>query len=806
MPISSYQTQNSYDELNFKPFQLDYSSLLKEASAKTSYWMEGAAKIQQAYSKITGLAPQFIKNKEALNSFNSQVKDQIKKLAGTDLGIQGNANQINNIIAPLYDTSNPTSEAILLDDSYNKAGQALMKEIEAYKTKDKGAYYSPNNEKYATEWYQKYMKKAQDPNASLNDLRDLRSEIKSYTPYHDYSKELETAITKCPENKSSTEDIKGYYITNVTQISKNTSDCIQAFLSPKTISQMNIDGYIEYGKNYRALGNDLIQQSKPTIDYYNKQLGEIAVKMSLGNLSEQERSNYETLSKSINSELAKLNTLSTKIMAEDYSDIEANYEQYAGIAYYKNKLKSFEAFDKKPEDNLVTSIKPDMVGLTLKKLEVEIYENEKQRQFDAQQDRFRANEEMKRLQVKEVGDFARAGMTKDGKKEPLPEMVSYMEADDKQDIKMDKGRFLEEGKSISQNVLQSQIDVANYVVSKYGKGLTISANNETQRRAFVQGILDNNPLAKTDTKLQTMLKDLNIKETQYMFWSAEKNNIEQQVKNDYLANQKPIVVEGVDGIKYSIKPENVDKNLKFGTKNTGTFGGNIRTGTIQITNAQGKVIKTVDIRHPDDAYSAAYKEKNKLEDKYYESAITPSTMWVSNENRNIRPESNPDIIRTRLTTILSQTFSDKEKTKPIKYEDIRIGRSNLQGDVEILLPSTVDAKEADKLIRGAFKTENVVDKGNGKFILKGVPEFKDPNADLVMLGAQVDRMLYNIGKTNYKPQQEIPLLPTYKGKYSIYTKKETPGTIFIQDKTKPNSIPLTVESTSELIVELQTLN
>ena len=99
MPTSSYIQPNSYQELDFKPYKLDYNAVLKEASAKTSYWMEGAAKIQDAYSKITGLAPQNIKNRESLNNFNLQVKDQIKKLAGSDLGIQGNANKINDIIA-----------------------------------------------------------------------------------------------------------------------------------------------------------------------------------------------------------------------------------------------------------------------------------------------------------------------------------------------------------------------------------------------------------------------------------------------------------------------------------------------------------------------------------------------------------------------------------------------------------------------------------------------------------------------------------------------------------------------------------
>lgn len=797
MATSSYQIQNSYDELKYRPYELDYSSILKEASAKTSYWMEGAAKIQQAYSKITGLNPQFKQNKEALNSFNSQVKDQIKKLAGTDLGIQGNANQINNIIAPLYDTSNNTSKAIILDDSYNKAGQSLMKEIENYKTKDKGIHYSQDNEEYAMGWYKKYMKKAQDPNASLKDLEELRGEIKGYTPYYDASQEIKTAIEKCPENKSSRESIQGYYKTNSTEISKNSSDCIQAFLSDKAKNQFNIEGYVKYGKNYEALGNHMVMLSKGSLDQYNKQLGEVGLKLSDKKLTDNERQSYETVQKSIQSEIDKINTLTSKVGIKDFSDIEANYEQYAGQVYYQSKIKSFEAFNKKPEDNLIQSINPDMVGLTLKKLEIEMAENERQRQFDAQQNVYKEGNANYRANLKEEGDYARAGMTKDGKKiEPIPESTSFETATGETDVVMDKASFLSTGQGIATDLEKSEVNLANYIVSKYGKDSKISANNRIQRETFVKGILANNAIAKNDLSLQSMLKEYKDKKLYYTLWSTENNRIKEQIKNEVESNAKPIIVETVDGKKYSIDPKNFRTNLSFTP--FASQGGAGVAGFVKLTDAKGNVTKTLPIKYAESIYDKT-KTFDMSEEKYYKTAITPNTLWTSNENRNLaKQDKNPDPIRQRLSTILTGIPADTEGKKNITYEDIKIGRNNLNGDVEILLPVTATQSQIEKQLRASFKSENIVNKGNGKYVLKGIQEFKDPLANDVVLGSMLSRIMTNIQETPYNIHEEIPIINDYNNRFNIYTKKSTPGLIYIYDK-KEKGVPYTETNISKVI-------
>lgn len=792
MPQSSYLQNNSYSELDFKPYNLDYSSILKEASAKTSYWMEGAAKIQQAYSKITGLAPQFIKNKEALNEFNSQVKDKIKKLAGTDLSIQGNANMINDVIAPLYDTSNPTSEAILLDDSYNKAGQNLLKTIENYKTKDKGAAYSPNNEKYATEWYQEYMKKAQDPNASLNDLRSLRSQVKQYTPYYDYTKELEFAITKCPENSSTTDSVKGLYNITTFSATKQAGPCVQSFLSDKAKSQMQIDGYVEYGKNYSALGNDILKMNKSTIDDYSKELGLVALKLQDAKITPEEKEAYEQYKASLQSELNKLNSLTTKISNGDYSDIEKNYEQYAGMAHITSKISSLGKAFSSAKDK--TEIRGDEVGMMYTKLQADIVEN-----------RFKERNANYRALLNEEGANTRAGLTPDGKqKQPIPESLSYEAADGSTDIVMDKTKFLEQGKSIIESTWDAELSLSNYVFSKYGRNSGVNIKNKKEAETYIKGLIATNPLVQQDPTVQQMTNEIENRRLHYNLWNVENKRIEQQIIKDLKETQQPITVKTVNGNIYTVKPENFDKNLTF--KPLLHKAG--YKGYVNITDSKGNIIRQEELNgltQSNELYNKTKKVISTLENDYYKTAVTPSQLWVSNENRNL---SKTDPIRQRLSTVLSVLSSDEDGKKRLEYDDIKIGRNNLNGDVEIILPkmavNTVDnvniAKEA---LRAEFKSEDPINMGNGKFKLKGVAEFKDPTSNDAYLESTIARIMNSVSQTNFDPQEEIPILNNYKNRFEVYTKKSTPGLIFMYDKTIPNSSIVTTTNISELVSQLK---
>ena len=496
MSTATYNQNNSYQELDFRPFSLDYESSLKELGSKNQYWMEGVNKIQSAYSKITGLNPQWAKNKEALKAFNEQAKEQIKKIASTDLGVQGNAEQVNGVVAPLYDMTNPVSESIILDDYANKTGQSLVKTIESYKTKDKGIYYSPNNAKYALEWYQDYMKKASDPNASLDDLRKIKENVKGYTPYHDYSKELTDAITKCPENSTTTTESKnGYFIVN-SSLTKDVGPCVETLLSPKALSQMDIDGYVQFGKNYQALGNTISGMNDKTINNYSVNLGKIAARLAIPGISEEEKTALTQQQDRINIKLNELNTLNSKLSSGDYSDIESNYGHYSGLAHRMSTINNLgKAFSKHSDK---TEVEADPFALLQARLQHESIESERDRRFEAEQ-----------TERKEAGLNDRALLSaqvslskSDKSKQPVTELVSSGSATEEDDIKTDKESFLQSGQTIKNELNNVEQELFNYVYKVYGRNAKLDIFDKKQLESFVQGVIENDPRAKADQTIQ----------------------------------------------------------------------------------------------------------------------------------------------------------------------------------------------------------------------------------------------------------------------------------------------------------------
>ena len=793
MATSSYQTPNSYQELDFKPFQLDYSSILKEASAKTSYWMEGASKIQQAYSKLTNLSPTLIKNKTALNEFNNQVKDKIRKLAGTELGIDGNAAMINDIIAPIYDVNNEISESILTDDSFNKAGQSLLKTIEGYKTKDKGAHYSSNNEKYATEWYQKYKALANNPNASLNELRELKGEVKQYTPYYDYKDELTTAITKCPENSVTKAGQNGDYIVNVTSSTRQVGPCVQSFLSDKAKSQMQIDGYVEYGRNYSALGNQIALMTKPNIEKYSKELGLIALKLNDSKISDEERQAYEQQRSTIKLELNKLNNLTKSISEGDYSDIEKNYEQYAGMAYMHTKIENLNSAFSSTKDK--SEIEADMVKLAYRKMQFEINEAEKERQFQREENA-----------KKEANANYRAGLTKSkdkDEKELIPEQISTRAALGETDIKMDREKFFTEGKAIVDSMNQSELLMFNYISSTYGRNTKINLDNKVEAETYVKGLIATDPRVNQDPKVKAFQQEIDSKRMYYNLWATEDKRLSQKINEDIKKELSPVIVTTTDGKRYTVRPETFEKVFTF---NNTSFPYVFAQGFINLYDINGKFLEKKQIQgNPNEISEIENKTTKKLsniKNKYYETAITPNYMVISNNNRNV---SKTDPIRLTLSTALSGIPSDAEGKKFISYDDVKIGNNTLTGDVDIVLPVTTadNVAAVTEAIRGQFKTDKIESLGNGRFRLYNVEAFKDPTSNDMYLETYISRMMSNIENTNYGLNEEISLLSNYKSKYEVYTKKSTPGIIYMRDKTNPNSTIVTETNVSKVVANLK---
>jgi len=360
MPISSYQQPNSYTELDFKPFKLDYSSMLKEVSAKTEYWMQGVSKLQQSYKSIVDLNPQIKANKDNLKSFTDELNKQVGKLSSSEIGVQGVANQIDEMSKPLYDPNNPVAESILYDDQMYKYGITLSKSIQDYKTKDKGIYYAQANEQYAMESFNKYMKMAQDPNADPTKVKELYRNRREYTPYYDYNKEVTEAIKNCKPDQSAVTE--GFYVRKSKGLTpSDVSDCINGGLSSKAYDQMKIEGYVSYGKNYTQLQQDYLATSNQSLLNSKNSLQTLmAEKQSLEKKTDRTVDEDNKLT-SLGSMISSYNNSITETTDQigklsDINFVSSNYENLAGSLFTKSKLAQMSNRGAYMEDDIEANV------------------------------------------------------------------------------------------------------------------------------------------------------------------------------------------------------------------------------------------------------------------------------------------------------------------------------------------------------------------------------------------------------------------------------------------------------------------
>lgn len=788
MPIASYQQPNSYQELEMRPFELNYEAQLKELGAKNQYWMEGVNKIQSAYSKITGLSPQWAKNKEALKSFNESAKEQIKKIAGTDLGVQGNADQVQDVIAPLYDTSNPISEAILLDDFHNKKGQALLKTIETYKTKDKGIYYSPTNEKYALEWYQDYIRKSNDPNASLEDLRKIKENVKGYTPYYDYNKDVMEAIKNCPENSSGSAEINGIYFQRTETKTKDVGPCVESMLNEKAISQMNIDGYVHYGKDYQSVGSKILGLSNKKAKKHSENLGEIAARLVSPNVTPEEKASLIKQQKDIQAELARLNSLNTKLSSGDFSDIEKNYEFYAGFAQRSDIISKLGESYSKHEDDSDIEVNP--AELLRIRLEHESAMDYNDKVFTHNENEIRMNHTEKLAMINQSG--------KTGKQEeefPAEIVTPGVATKDGKDIEVTRESFLENGKNIKDSLHETEAELFSYIYKNYGNNVKLDTRDPRQMESFVRNILEKDPKAKADTRVQSYLNQYEKKKMNVDLWNTLYTNIEQKIKLDLDREEKSlsgnITLENFRGETFTMPKKDI---LKRVVVKRDPYTNELNQYIVNKDNLLTRLKKN-------DFFTSIVNKNKELRDKHYATAVTPTTMLMSNERQNADEN---DVFRRQLLTTFS-SYIDPETKKPSisKLSDIRLGRTDWQGKVEVYLPGVTGDDGITKL-RSLGYTAEEVSKGN--FIIKDAKEFNSPNADK-MLPTMINLSMDKIKNTSYPPQQEVPIMTTYKNKYRVFTIKSTPGIIYVRDLTKgvKSSPVYNTENISELTETLLNL-
>jgi hypothetical protein len=344
MAITTYLKDNDYKQLDFKPYELNYEAVLKETAVKQQYWLQGVSKVQNAWKAINDLDPINEDNRANLKQFNDETKGEFNKLARTDLSLSENQEQIKNIIKPLYDVSNKTSKSILYDSYTNTFYKDEFEKVESYKTRDKGAFYNVNNEKEvklrAKEYYDLKGYKGED---LADKMEEMYKNKRGYTPYYDYTKTIQTAIDKCPEQAS-----KIPQITSQTYITKSIKqktfsglmDCITFAVSQdsKAAQQMAIDGYVKFhdsdgNKNVGALKdfyqNDLRRQVDQTNIAINDLNGQLASLPK--NTDPKLIEGYKTMGESLKTQLKNL--FSEIETSSDLNYVSGKFDELSSSAW-----------------------------------------------------------------------------------------------------------------------------------------------------------------------------------------------------------------------------------------------------------------------------------------------------------------------------------------------------------------------------------------------------------------------------------------------------------------------------------------
>lgn len=378
--MASYEQAPDTQSLQFQPYQLPYNQIMQTVGAKTQYWIQGANQLKSAAQSAAGLDLSLDSNRQALNDFSKSANDQVSKAAKSDLSIGDNIDQALNIFKPLYDGTSDLSQNIMGDHAITTRAKQVAQQFEESKTKNGGKDYSPINQQYALDSYNDFVRKG-DPKG----WKDAYQNLKGYTPYHDYAKEFADAAKNCKGNSTSSVGVNGMYITSseTSEVDANKmAGCLGSNLSPQAEQQIQIEGYVKYGKNYHALADDyapIAQQNRNTI-LTNK--AQLSASMLDPRYSPEQKVGMQRQLDDYDKQVSNIDSASQSIANGDLSYIKNNYEQLAGAVYRGQKIGAMaNAF---AYSNTHNDMKADPVQMMLAKFQNDDHLLDKKEAYESQ--------------------------------------------------------------------------------------------------------------------------------------------------------------------------------------------------------------------------------------------------------------------------------------------------------------------------------------------------------------------------------------------------------------------------------------
>lgn len=382
--MSSYQSNPDTQSYQFRPFELPYNQIMQTVQAKTQFWLQGANQLKSAYQSAAGLDLSLDSNRSALGEFSKQANESINQAAKSDLSISDNVNGAMKIFDPLYDGQSEFSQNIMGDHAVTTKAKQVMQQFQESKTKNNGKEYSPVNEQYALQSYQDFVKKG-DPKG----WKEAYQNIKGYTPYYDYHKEITDNIKNCHPSSVTQAGVNGMYMTSTTTSGVSASQlsgCVGSNLSGQAEEQMRMEGVVKYGHNYQALADDYMPVANGNRQYLATQRAQLATQLATKGITPEQTTAIRNQLKQFDGQISNIDDSIDRYHKGDISFFRNNYETLAGATYRGQKLQSIgSAFQ---YNNVKQEQKADPIQMMLSNQRAQAGLQNQRLQYESQKDQY----------------------------------------------------------------------------------------------------------------------------------------------------------------------------------------------------------------------------------------------------------------------------------------------------------------------------------------------------------------------------------------------------------------------------------
>lgn len=347
MAATSPYSPNDYQAVsNFRPYELPINDIFKAISAQNQFWGIGAERVKAVYDNALNLKLSLEPNKEIRKKYLEDSEKQLTKLSNMDLSDPSIQRQGFALFKPLFQ-----DEGIIYDDLTTRHYDKVRNDAMMYRTRDNGKEYSDINFQYAMQGYNEFIN-SKDRMAG----KAFYGNRKEYTPFYDYTEDFSKALKDCKpssiestppvygENGALTGYMKESYAKSLSAAQART--CLEAGLSTNGQRQLQIEGAVNYRNNLPVLASDTATYLSGVSGNLSTQLQQMAATkaaiQSRKDLSDTEKAEaieaIDNNLKGTTEELDRTNNSVNKILKGDFTDIQNNFDTYAGSVYSYRKL------------------------------------------------------------------------------------------------------------------------------------------------------------------------------------------------------------------------------------------------------------------------------------------------------------------------------------------------------------------------------------------------------------------------------------------------------------------------------------